>query len=886
MPSGEVAYRAPNSRPTSSLSKKLEFTRKDIKEEISSFFSETSFTALTRIYKAQSIFRRLAWTVVVVAMMSWLGVQCFWLLDRYFRYPIEVKLDLKASPELDFPSVTICNVNPILVSNLESEPFTRLSSSAEPDTSDSLFTATLTQWVFNDYSCPHGMFKCKDNICHSLSLRCDGIVQCTAGEDEANCTGVASCPIGFFACASGGQCTYSSFFCDNYNDCQDGSDEPAGCTPILSSTWSSVATVKPTTQSLPSVTTANTDSDVISGTGTTSQPAQQTTAQGSGTDFTTQPAQLQSTTQDLGTDITTQPAQQSTTQDLGTDTTYLPAQQSTMQSSGTDSTTQASQPVGRRKREVIVDHRHRGRNSLHSKRKYTTHKKEVNHLSGIASYLQSELRMRSGPVDKASVVKMFQESYINHMKKKIHSSKTKSKPLGKKHKVVKRRYKRQTRPTSRSSEDKSDFAINWDQILGNSTFNKWDALWTNDNGALSYYAERDDEWEAAMTYAYITAQLNASFVEQSGHLKKNMIASCEFNGYQCSPLNFTFFHNHKYGNCYTFNSAFSGNPTQTTRFQGPENGLKMELFINQDEYVANLATEVGARIVIHKRGSMPFPEDKGVTVMPGHATSIGMKQMQFSRLPPPHGVCAERGSVTDYYSKYLGTSYSKLSCLKSCYQNNIMEVCGCAVPFYFVPPSAIVCNMLDNVTENCVTQLPNVSPERFRTCDENCPQPCEETDYDLSISSSLWPSESYEEFLELKLRQTNSLYDDKDLDDHFIKIQIYYQDLIFSHIEQQKAYESMNLISDLGGQLGLWLGLSAITIGELCSFLFSVGRSLPSTWFGSSKTAPNDPMPLSNIPPATLEDMYDDLCPDEAKYIPPDIIKTKTDFKDMSLSEV
>ncbi|XP_059174131.1 amiloride-sensitive sodium channel subunit beta-like [Physella acuta] len=418
-----------------------------------------------------------------------------------------------------------------------------------------------------------------------------------------------------------------------------------------------------------------------------------------------------------------------------------------------------------------------------------------------------------------------------------------------------------------SGTDKSSIAVDWSKLLSNSTFTKWDML--NSSGAGSFYQTKDDEYEATMTYAYITAILNSSTVEPAGHQKKDFIASCKFGGYYCSPMNFTYFHNHKYGNCYTFNSRHVEG-TLTTRFPGPTYGLILELFINQQEYIANLASEAGARIIIHKKGTIPFPEDEGISVIPGRSSSIGIKQVSYSRLPPPHGVCGYEAKTTDYYVHYLGTSHSKLSCLKSCYQDIIMEYCACAVTFFYIIPNVTICNMTDPITENCVNSLPSIASERYKLCDEKCPQPCEETRYELSISQAGWPSTKYQDFLREKLGQTNALYiQAANTQDEFTKVQIYYQDLIYQHVEQQKAYESMNLISDLGGQLGLWLGLSAITIGEFCSFLFSIGRSLPSKCC-SAKTSPGPGTSVTSIQPVILEDLYDDLKSDACRYIQSD----------------
>ena len=58
-------------------------------------------------------------------------------------------LDLKASTELEFPSVTVCNLNPIREQFTDQEPYTPLHRYSQPDTSDILYDATKTNWQFD-----------------------------------------------------------------------------------------------------------------------------------------------------------------------------------------------------------------------------------------------------------------------------------------------------------------------------------------------------------------------------------------------------------------------------------------------------------------------------------------------------------------------------------------------------------------------------------------------------------------------------------------------------------------------------------------------------------------------------------------------------------------
>ncbi|KAK0046492.1 amiloride-sensitive sodium channel subunit beta [Biomphalaria pfeifferi] len=769
------------------------FTEKSrVRDEFSMFVSETSFTPLIVIYNSTSILKRLIWILVVLACSGWTAVQCYWLLDRFLAYPTEVKIELKAASELEFPSVTVCNLNPIRRNEINSEPFKVLAEFIEPVTSDVLFKQIMKSWTFPG-ECPKDKYKCSNGKCIEYTQVCDKKDNCGNNDDEDHCN-VFRCPSEYFQCKSG-RCLNTTWLCDTKPDCEKGEDEYPN---NINCTEASI---------------------------TGSEDSSQSTYHAP-TDTTTQ---FFASSQNSTTASSSSDSHNSTTVSLSANSQNSSFTTMKIAANSQNYTTSAS--------------------PRYKRRADTANDQVENNNQGVSIAILDKLKFMNYDLNtehrRELATEALYKSYVNFMK-----SHRQTKLRGRSNNFRKIR--------SANDVDRSSSPFNWTDVLSNSSFCKWEALDQSRDNVTTFYATKDDEYLASMAYSYITAKLNQSIVENAGHRKNDFIASCKFDSRFCSPANFSYLHNHKYGNCYTFNHLYE-KTTQETKFPGPGHGLVLELFIDQGQYVANLAPEAGARVVIHKKGTMPFPEDEGIAVMPGQSISIGIRQVTYNRLQPPHGTCSESQMTTDYYAKYKGTTLSKLSCLKSCYQDLILETCKCAAPFYYITENVTVCNMANNVTEQCVNHLPQTVPDRYKLCDDLCPQPCSETRYELHSSQAMWPSDQYESYLLQRLKQTNALYIRVDNSQkEFAKIQIYYQDLIYQEITEQKSYESMNLISDFGGQLGLWLGLSAITIGEFCSFICSICHSLPSAC-RSTKTRLTKTSPVSPLQPATLEELYDDV---------------------------
>ncbi|XP_051542570.1 acid-sensing ion channel 1C-like isoform X3 [Myxocyprinus asiaticus] len=302
------------------------------------------------------------------------------------------------------------------------------------------------------------------------------------------------------------------------------------------------------------------------------------------------------------------------------------------------------------------------------------------------------------------------------------------------------------------------------------------------------------------------------FYNRTGHDINEMLLQCTFRGEECFPLNFTTIYT-RYGKCYTFNSGLDGNPLLTTLKGGTGNGLEIMLDIQQDEYLPvwgdtdETSYEAGIKVQIHSQNEPPFIDQLGFGVAPGFQTFVSCQQQLLQYLPPPWGDCRSTPMDSEFFS-----TYSITACRIDCETRYLLENCNCRM--VHMPGTSTVC-----------------TPEQYKDCADPaldflvekdndycvCETPCNMTRYGKELSMVKIPSKASAKYLAKKFNKTEQY-----IGDNILVLDIFFEALNYEKIEQKKAYEVAGLLGDIGGQMGLFIGASVLTILEIFDYLYEV----------------------------------------------------------------
>ncbi|XP_078610802.1 epithelial sodium channel subunit gamma-like [Branchiostoma floridae x Branchiostoma japonicum] len=339
------------------------------------------------------------------------------------------------------------------------------------------------------------------------------------------------------------------------------------------------------------------------------------------------------------------------------------------------------------------------------------------------------------------------------------------------------------------------------------------------------YDDHHEDFKTANTFMGLIANMNSTTRQAIGHQARDFIQECQFDGRACSPKNFSVFTDSTYGNCFTFNKANGNTAPQRSTSAGPLNGLSLILYIQQEEYIPSLTEKAGARVVVHSPDRWPFPEFEGFDASPGFLTSAGLRLTSITRLGGRYGDCTNGNG----YELLYGGAYTQANCLVTCHQQHMVSVCGCADPSLKAPVNTAFCDSVTTTVE-CTNRVKREIATGVLPC--TCPASCSDKVYGKAIGLAEWPADSYLSHVLNKLMTKRGrrpgagiLGNTDSFKRNLLKLNIYYEALNYEQISESPGYEEESLLGDLGGQLGLWVGmslLSAMEVVEIFADLFAI----------------------------------------------------------------
>ncbi|CAD6196852.1 unnamed protein product [Caenorhabditis auriculariae] len=337
----------------------------------------------------------------------------------------------------------------------------------------------------------------------------------------------------------------------------------------------------------------------------------------------------------------------------------------------------------------------------------------------------------------------------------------------------------------------------------------------NDAGAITTQTKEN--------LIFLVSALPREIRRNLSYTLNEFVLRCSFNSKDCDMANdFKLHIDPEYGNCYTFN--FNDSVELKNTRAGPMYGLRLLLDVHQDDYMPTTEA-AGVRLVVHEQDQEPFPDTFGYSAPTGFISSFGLKTKVLHRLDGPYGQCSDTYRPEVYiYDEH----YSPEGCHRNCFQLKVIEDCKCGDPRFPLPSEdQRYCSAKSVADRQCLSNLTSVAGGyRHLHLKCECMQPCHENVFETAYSAAAWPSVNFR--IGDDCPAVLDIFNDSEACTEYYRvntayIEIYYEQLNFETLKETAGYTLVNLFSDFGGNIGLWIGFSVITFLELLEFLCEVG---------------------------------------------------------------
>ena len=367
--------------------------------------------------------------------------------------------------------------------------------------------------------------------------------------------------------------------------------------------------------------------------------------------------------------------------------------------------------------------------------------------------------------------------------------------------------------------------------------------------------EKSTLMNAIFQNAISQARYNLSLFEkqQLGHRLDDILLRCSFDNQPCSAKDFTWSFDQIDGNCFTFNSGYEEDkedtgrrkkvPLKKSNIAGWTFGLNVMLYAKFHENLIEFNSYTGDGLGIYldvgnSSTGLSSHDFGGIYISPGYLTNVVLTRTFKYMLPKPYSNCLiddESFDATSYELVDLVTKssykYTNEVCLEQCYQKLLIEKCKCVNQWFLT---------LFNVTEDCsLTLKTNDCMNDFYAiafnssdaaiidaCGLECPLECNITE----ISSSLSYIGSIGDLGADLIKANKNLsadfvttrIDAASARQSIVQLCVYYNSLTYSLSTETPQINFVSLLADIGGNLGLFLGVSTFTLCEMIEILIRI----------------------------------------------------------------
>ncbi|XP_077837058.1 epithelial sodium channel subunit delta isoform X4 [Macaca mulatta] len=350
-------------------------------------------------------------------------------------------------------------------------------------------------------------------------------------------------------------------------------------------------------------------------------------------------------------------------------------------------------------------------------------------------------------------------------------------------------------------------------------------------------------------YVDILALLPEVWEDSHGRQDGHFVLSCSYDGVDCQARQFRTFHHPTYGSCYTVDGVW------TAQRPGITHGIGLVLRVEQQPHLPLLSTRAGVKVMVHGRNHTPFLGYHSFSVRPGTEATISIREDEVHRLGKPYSHCTSGGEGVEVELLH-NTSYTRQTCLVSCFQQLMVETCSCGYYLYPLPTGAEHCSSARHPAwGHCFYRLYQDLETHRLPCTSRCPRPCRESAFKLSSGTSRWPSAKSAGWTLAALGEQGLPRQSHRQRSNLAKINIVYQELNYRSVEEAPVYSVPQLLSAMGSLCSLWFGASVLSLLELLELLLDTlaltlllgGRRLRRVWLSWPRASPASG--ASNIKP-------------------------------------